>query len=139
MIETLFNSATVAQVCGISYRQLDYWCRVDVFGGEHGEGRGIGRPRRFSASEVQVIDACATISGALAGPRLTDGLRRVARRVEEWLPGNERADRVLLWASIDDAGVVERGGQVVDLVGGPAAIAPWSPVEVLERLAGDPR
>lgn len=50
-----FMSNEVVKMCGISYRQLDYWCRSALIYPELSHGTGSGNHRRFSANDIKKI------------------------------------------------------------------------------------
>lgn len=50
-----FGSVDVCKMVGISYRQLDYWCRSALVYPEIATGRGSGSQRRFSHDDVKKI------------------------------------------------------------------------------------
>lgn len=52
-----FSSHQVAEMVGITYRQLDYWVRVGIIGAEHKARVGSGCPRRWTLEEVYRLKA----------------------------------------------------------------------------------
>lgn len=81
------NSADVCDMVDVSYRQLDYWCRLGLVC-THGArpGSGSGYPRRFTPTEVRVVAALARLFELGA---VESTLRHVApflraMPVEEW-------------------------------------------------------
>lgn len=58
------NSVAMYQFAGITYRQLDHWCRLGVFG-THNVGIGHGHHRRFDLEDLRL----AVIGGRLARTR----------------------------------------------------------------------
>lgn len=72
--DDLYSSSEAASLAGISYRQLDYWCRAgvltpvstsDAWGhpcGADPSSPGSGRHRRFTARQVAVLRACGQLA-----------------------------------------------------------------------------
>ncbi len=66
----MLSSAEAADLAGISYRQIDHWCRHGVItpvGANHpsvGDTAtpGTGRHRRFSVDQVPLLRACGELS-----------------------------------------------------------------------------
>ena len=55
------SSRRLCAELGISYRQLDYWCRCGLVPGQE-RGRGSGTPRRFTARQADVIRTIAKVA-----------------------------------------------------------------------------
>jgi hypothetical protein len=72
----LLSSYEVCDVAGISYRQLDYWCRCDVIRPEQ-DARGSGTRRRFTHDQTVQLATCARVAGELSSGG--DGSTLVAR------------------------------------------------------------
>jgi MerR HTH family regulatory protein len=57
--EELYSTAEVAELAGVTYRQLDYWLRTGTIGFCEGDEQpGSGRPRRWHPAEVDVVLEC---------------------------------------------------------------------------------
>lgn len=52
-----FSSLQVAEMAGITYRQLDHWVRVGIIGVERVRYVGSGQPRRWTLEEVYRLKA----------------------------------------------------------------------------------
>lgn len=94
-MERTFSTDEVCQASTLSYRQVDYWCRVGVLTPEH-DCYGSGSRRRWSLQNVAVIRVLAALR-----PFTSDltALRKVAGLLEEW-PFEEWATGLV----IDQAG-----------------------------------
>jgi MerR HTH family regulatory protein len=64
--EATFPSEETARLAGISYRQLDYWCREGALGPELQRPLGSGRRRRFTAQDLTALRAVRRASEAFA-------------------------------------------------------------------------
>jgi hypothetical protein len=86
---TGYSSNQVLEQCpGITYRQLNYWCMLGLFG-EHQRHMGSGRRRQFTSDDLAVFRALELVSGELdlAGERRnplgTDIYRLIALQVRD--------------------------------------------------------
>lgn len=50
-----FTSYEVCELAGITYRQLDYWCRIGLIGPSSRMAHGSGSRRRYTAHDVCVV------------------------------------------------------------------------------------
>ena len=50
-----YSTQEAALMAGVSYRQLDHWLRVGTINPCLDANPGSGRPRRFSAEDVDVL------------------------------------------------------------------------------------
>ena len=55
MAEEGFSSKRVSEIVGISYRQLDYWARTDLFRPSLSDANGSGSRRRYSYRDVVAL------------------------------------------------------------------------------------
>lgn len=97
----VLSSREVADLAGVTYRQLDYWCRTDLLTPSVSEARGSGSCRRFS-----LADAYATAAlGRLASLGAADftKLQPLAERLMAMAPDDFRG---LLFVTAD--GIVHR-------------------------------
>lgn len=83
----LASSAQACETAGITYRQLDYWIRRGVLGGDRTAElmRGSGSARRFTRCEVDRLQVLGRLSGlleSLTGEK-TDVLAEAATRIAE--------------------------------------------------------
>lgn len=109
---TIGSSELLRRCDGVSYRQLDYWCRTGIID-PMVPACGSGRPRRFSEEQVQVVRLVAMLS-ALGAQH--EALQRAAAQAEAlseyWWTGP-----VVVSADGDltGEGSVNAGGYLVDL------------------------
>lgn len=57
-----FSTREAADLAAITYRQLDYWCRIGA-APVQADARGSGSRRRFSLQDVCVIAVLAQVGG----------------------------------------------------------------------------
>lgn len=81
-----WSARRACEIAGISYRQLDYWCRTDRFAPSLSGANGSGSNRRFSLRDVQALILMARMNEH--GVPL-DRASRVALR---WRDGGHPAD-----------------------------------------------
>ena len=109
----LIRSSELLRQCpGVSYRQLDYWCRTGIIEPVV-EARGSGCHRRFSPEQVRVVALVAQLSALGAeGPALQRAAREASMLSEQWWEGP-----VIVSAHGDLSGEasLKRGGYIVDL------------------------
>ena len=73
----LYSSEAVCRIVGVSYRQLDHWCRIGVVCPTT-EAHGQGTQRRWSLSDIlSVLDRAQRIAAC----PLPHGRDRVGSRV----------------------------------------------------------
>ncbi len=70
-----YSAVAVCEIAGISYRQLDFWCRTRYLSCSH-PATGSGSARRFSADEVRVAVAIKRLLDVGFRP---DAAARIAR------------------------------------------------------------
>jgi hypothetical protein len=59
------STQELADRTGASYRQIDYWCRNDIFGPVGENTPGSGYRRRFDESEVRKVELLVRVSSVL--------------------------------------------------------------------------
>ena len=57
-----YTSAQVARMCGVSYRQLDYWCRAGLVTPSVREAAGQGSQRQWARADLERVRRVATAS-----------------------------------------------------------------------------
>lgn len=60
------RSVEVVRRTGATYRMLDYWTRLGLFGDQHGFGKGSGNVREYDDHQV-VLARALVILGTLVG------------------------------------------------------------------------
>ena len=74
------SSTDVCRLAGITYRQLDHWCRSGVVTPAHvtNDGGGSGRHRRFAPDSIRPLATLGRVSRATgAGGFACDHLARI--------------------------------------------------------------
>lgn len=72
------SSVELCEVTGATYRQLDYWCRLEIIKPTSGEGNpGAGFPRRFDVKIVEPLKTLVQISEAFDYAIRTETLRKI--------------------------------------------------------------
>lgn len=94
--ETTYSSAQACNLAGISYRQLDYWCRVGTMDA-HTPATGSGSRRRWTRQQVAVL----AVLGVVAPHARISQLDELATVLLDW-DAASWADQVLL---LNDGGV----------------------------------
>jgi len=92
-MERTYSSTEVCCLVGITYRQLDYWCRQGFIPGA-AQRVGSGCPRRFDADQVEafrhvkdLMDEIADIEAELDSMRIRQPARATMRdvgRLRDW-------------------------------------------------------
>lgn len=65
-----YSAPDVCNAAGISYRQLDYWCRVGLIHPSGGDAQGSGSRRRFSPHDLAIVKVIGAVAGRLPLNRL---------------------------------------------------------------------
>lgn len=60
---TMFSSADACHLADISYRRLDYWCRIGTIAPEQAHAAGSGSRRRWTAQQVAVLAVIGHVGG----------------------------------------------------------------------------
>jgi hypothetical protein len=112
-----YRSAQVCRATGVSYRMLDYWCRIGLVHPSISQPVGSGTVRRWSAEDVRRVRVAAAV---MAQTHSTDVAAAALRSFS-----GESSGRWLVYsdgsATIVDEGHLEEvlagagGGTVVDL------------------------
>lgn len=82
-IDTHVAGPAACLAAGVSYRQIDYWCRSGLLGDQHVEGPGSGLKRRFDASDIDVLRALRQVMALRSTHPPPDWPQRVALHVRE--------------------------------------------------------
>lgn len=76
-----FSSAEACALADITYRQLDYWCRIGVTSA-HVVAKGSGSRRRFTARQVYVLAVLGQVGGFVPISQLDE----LAALLLDWEP-----------------------------------------------------
>lgn len=74
-----YSSAEACNLAGISYRQLDYWCRLAVVE-PHTAAHGSGTRRRWTGQQVATLAVLALVGGHVR----ISGLSELAATLLDW-------------------------------------------------------
>lgn len=125
VIPETFSTNAAAALAGVSYRQIDYWCRTGAIPTQS-RGPGSGNHRRWTADEIWI----ARVLGVLSNLGATGD---VWRAVATWL-GSIPPDLLppMVWITADGRiAMTPRSGWCLDLRG----IRQDLDVEISYRLA----
>lgn len=114
----LFHAPRVCRLTGITYRQLDYWCRTGVIKPAV-ESRGSGTQRMFTEEQVEILKVLARLRQV--GVSL-QRLRPIAHRLAE---AGARGWLVVPFDEEKSAAIVGEDGQMlaeVSLLGGAVVV-----------------
>lgn len=97
----MLTTTEVGRRAGLSYRQLDYWCRIGLLRPK-GEGRGSGTSRRWTAREAAVVAVLAELVRAGRRPGELEGAALVLEHLPAWsgvlvVDGDGQAEVVDAW------------------------------------------
>lgn len=67
-----YSSREVADAAGITYRRLDYWCRIGLVRSSLSSATGSGSRRGFSAHDAAVVGVVAALAGWVPLARLEE-------------------------------------------------------------------
>jgi DNA-binding transcriptional MerR regulator len=126
------SARQVAEVTGATYRQLDYWARVDVLHPSISRANGSGSRRRYSLDDARAARALVLLSAI--SPHDTATLSNTGRRAlvdavranpsRRWVAAT--ADHAATFAALDDltAWLADAGcaAVVIDIDAAPAAL-----------------
>lgn len=108
-----YSTREVVERAGITYRQLDYWLRLDVLecASAGGNEPGSGRARRLTEREACIAAVVGKLASLGCNVRTLRGVAARLRPLEGW------ATRGLLFVRDDGslASTPEGAGWVVDL------------------------
>lgn len=57
-----YSTREVADAADVSYRQLDYWCRLGLISPEFADARGSGSRRRFSLHDMAIVRVLGVVT-----------------------------------------------------------------------------
>lgn len=63
-MEEGFSGKKAAEICGITYRQLDYWARTDLVRPSLADAKGSGSRRRYSYRDLLELKVIKTLIDA---------------------------------------------------------------------------
>lgn len=69
-----FSSPQACRFAGLTYRRLDYWCRLGVFGARTPIARGSGSQRVWSRDLVHAATVCRRLTDAVTADAELPGL-----------------------------------------------------------------
>lgn len=67
-----FRAPEVVALAGITYKQLDWWCRTDLIRPSIHDGRGSGDRRCYSVTDVRIVRTISRLIDAGLTPRAID-------------------------------------------------------------------
>lgn len=83
---TAYSTTQVEHLAGVTYRQLDYWCRMGALVPELAEARGSGTQRRYSSRDVALAAVCGMLTAHGANLRVLGNVVAVLRDNDDaWL------------------------------------------------------
>jgi len=106
-----FSGKRAAQICGITYRQLDYWARTDLVRPSLADARGSGSRRRYSYRDLLELKVIKTLLDA--GIKL-ESVRSAFHYLRENL--GEDIVSAQLVISGTSAVLVRDGAELIDVV-----------------------
>lgn len=59
----VYSAREVADAAGVSYRQLDYWCRLGLVRPSIAEARGSGSRRAFTSHDLAIVRVLGAVGG----------------------------------------------------------------------------
>ncbi|MEJ7584891.1 MAG: MerR family transcriptional regulator [Acidimicrobiales bacterium] len=106
-----FSGKRAAEVCGITYRQLDYWARTDLVRPSLAEAKGSGTRRRYSYRDLLELKVIKTLLDA--GIKL-ESVRAAFSYLKENLGEDVASARLVISGSA--AVLVRDGAELIDVV-----------------------
>jgi len=106
-----FSGKRAAEVCGITYRQLDYWARTDLVRPSLADARGSGTRRRYSYRDLLELKVIKTLLDA--GIKL-ESVRSAFSYLRENLGEDVASARLVISGSA--AVLVRDGAELIDVV-----------------------
>jgi len=97
MDNATISTDAARRIAGVSYRQLDYWCRQHIVAPSV-PADGCGTQRRFSIDQVRAICLAGRLA-EMGAP--TDVRKRVVWAIEDWA-----ADQWQGWWMVDEVGAL---------------------------------
>lgn len=68
--ESSYSTTEVCDAAGVSYRQVDYWCRLGLIHPSCADARGSGSRRRFCGHDLAIVKVVGAVAGRLPLNRL---------------------------------------------------------------------
>lgn len=65
-----YSTRQVCDAAGVSYRQLDYWCRLGLIRPALADATGSGSRRRFSGHDLAIVRVVGAVGGKVPLNRL---------------------------------------------------------------------
>lgn len=92
-----FSSQEVCLLAGLTYRQLDHWCRKGAITPSVDTGQGMGTARRWSISDADALGAIVQVARDLASlqSKARMPIELVERIWEAWHAAGESRDIVI--------------------------------------------
>ena len=106
-----FSGKKAAEVCGITYRQLDYWARTDLVRPSLLDAKGSGTRRRYSYRDLLELKVIKTLLDA--GIKL-ESVRSAFAYLRENLGEDVASAQLVISGS--SAVLVRDGAELVDVV-----------------------
>ena len=106
-----FSGKRAAEVCGITYRQLDYWTRTDLVQPSLAKAQGSGSRRRYSYRDLLELKVIKTLLDA--GIKL-ESVRSAFAYLKENLGEDVASARLVISGSA--AVLVRDGAELIDVV-----------------------
>jgi hypothetical protein len=96
-----YSAHEVAELAGVTYRQIDYWCRLGVIYPRQ-TARGSGSRRRFSEDQVRALRVLGVASRFFRSFSLGVGLpSTLARMIVQEVTENPDASYLSVWMDGD--------------------------------------
>src|SRR3954469_1890453 len=112
MVDEGFSGKKAAEICGITYRQLDYWARTDLIRPSLADAKGSGSRRRYSYRDLLELKVVKNLLDA--GIRL-ESVRDAFSYLRDQL-GEDVAAVNLVISGRNSVVLARSGEELVDLV-----------------------
>lgn len=106
-----YSGKRAAEICGITYRQLDYWTRTELVRPSLAEARGSGSRRRYSYRDLLELKVIKTLLDA--GIKL-ESVRSAFTYLRDNLGEDVASARLVI--SGTSAVLVRDGAELIDVV-----------------------
>lgn len=110
-VDAGFSGKRAAEVCGITYRQLDYWARTDLVRPSLADAKGSGSRRRYSYRDLLELKVIKTLLDA--GIKL-ESVRTAFTYLRDNLGEDVASVRLVISGSA--AVLVRDGAELIDVV-----------------------